>query len=126
MFVVAGLSLKNLQPRVWDAASPYRLIDLRAIMVSYGEFHQMPACRNAAMNSGLREFLGVPRHIKIFLDNGAFYFSRSKGEANQREYRNFIRRAKPDWYPIRFDAIPTPQMTPAKQRPCYEQTMRLN
>ena len=95
-------------------------------MVSYGEFHQMAACRRMAMKDGLRKYLGAPEHVRIFLDNGAFYFLRNKGEADQRGYREFIRRAKPDWYPVRFDAIPTPQMTPHEQRVCYERTMQLN
>ena len=37
MLVVAGLSLKNLEPRVWDANSPYHLPGLKAVMVSYGD-----------------------------------------------------------------------------------------
>ena len=41
--IIAGLSLKNLNPRVWAPASPYHLPNLRAVMVSYAEFHQMPA-----------------------------------------------------------------------------------
>src|SRR5437762_1408652 len=110
MLVVPGLSLKNLHPRVWDPSSEYYLPALRAIMVSYGDFHQMPRCHDAAVKYGLRKFLSAPAHVQIFLDNGAFYFSRKKGEAGQRKYREFILRAKPDWYPVRFDAIPTPQM----------------
>jgi 7-cyano-7-deazaguanine tRNA-ribosyltransferase len=95
-------------------------------MVSYGDFHQMPACHDATVKNGLRKFLSAPTHVQIFLDNGAFYFARKKGEADQRKYREFILRGKPDWYPIRFDAIPMPQMSARKQRACYEQTMRFN
>jgi 7-cyano-7-deazaguanine tRNA-ribosyltransferase len=95
-------------------------------MVSYGDFHKMPAHHNAAVRHGVREFLVAPAHIQIFLDNGAFYFARNKGEPSQRKYREFIRRAKPDWYPVRFDAIPIPQMTAREQRACYERTMRFN
>jgi hypothetical protein len=95
-------------------------------MVSYGDFHQIPACHNAAVKYGLRKFLSAPAHVQIFLDNGAFYFARKKGEAGQRKYREFILRAKPDWYPVRFDAIPMPQMSARKQWTCYERTMRFN
>jgi 7-cyano-7-deazaguanine tRNA-ribosyltransferase len=126
MLIVAGLSLKNLHPRVWDPQSPYYLPALRAVMVSYGDFHQMPTCRRAAMQDGLRQFLGVPDGVKIFLDNGAFYFMKNKGEADQRNYREFVRTAKPDWYPVRFDAIPTPQMRRPQQQACYERTMVVN
>jgi tRNA-guanine family transglycosylase len=95
-------------------------------MVSYGDFHQMPASHAAVVKHGLRKFLGAPTHVQLFLDNGAFYFSRKNGEAAQRKYREFILRAKPDWYPVKFDAIPMPQMSVRKQRACYEQTMRFN
>jgi hypothetical protein len=95
-------------------------------MVSYGDFHQMPGCHAAAVKDGLRKFLGAPPHVQIFLDNGAFFFARKNGEAGQRKYREFVRRAKPNWFPVRFDAIPMPQMSATKQRACYEQTMRFN
>ncbi len=74
MLVVAGLSLKNLQPSVWDTNSPFHLPDLRAVMVSYADFHRMPARRRAAMERGLHEYLGIPEETKVYLDNGAFYF----------------------------------------------------
>ena len=67
MLVVAGLSLKNLEPRVWEPTSEFHLPALSAVMVSYGEFHQMPARRKAAMDQGLRTYLGVPRGIEIYL-----------------------------------------------------------
>lgn len=41
--VVAGLSLRNLHPRVWDPQSPYYLPELRAVMVSYADFNRAPA-----------------------------------------------------------------------------------
>ncbi len=74
MLVIAGLSLKNLNPRVWDADSPYYLSNLRAVMVSYAEFHQMPAQRRRAMAEGLRTHLGIPDDTRVFLEDGAFYF----------------------------------------------------
>ena len=49
VLIVAGLSLKNLEPRVWDPESPFHLPTVAAVMVSYAEFHQMPARRAAAM-----------------------------------------------------------------------------
>ena len=45
--IVAGLSLKNLQPRVWDPSSEFYLSGLSAVMVSYAEFHRMKARRAA-------------------------------------------------------------------------------
>jgi 7-cyano-7-deazaguanine tRNA-ribosyltransferase len=126
MLIVAGLSLRNLHPRVWDPNSPYFLPSLRAVMVSYGEFHQMTAAMREAKKSGLRQFLQLPRSVKVYLDNGAFYFLRSGDEAERETYQEFVENAKPDWYPIAFDAIPTPQMSPAKQRMCFDSTMNAN
>ncbi len=126
MQVVAGLSLRNLHPRVWDPASPYFLPTLRAVMISYGEFHQMPARMEKAKEMGLRKYLGVPRHISIYLDNGAFYFLRAGGQGERKAYQEFVEKGRPDWYPMAFDVIPTPQMSNKKQRACYDATMEAN
>ena len=126
MLVVAGLSLKNLQPRVWDPQSPYFISGLQAVMVSYGDFHQMPNCLKRAKQLGLRKYLGVPKNVSIYLDNGAFYFLRSGEEAERRAYRSFVEKAKPDWYPMAFDVIPTPQMSNLRQQRCYDLTMDAN
>ena len=112
--------------RVWDPESPFYLADLTAIMVSYADFKLMPSRRGAAMRQGLREYLGVPNHISIYLDNGAFYFAANAGEPTADEYRQFIHRANPDWRPIRFDAIPAPQMAWQTQAACFRKTMAMN
>jgi 7-cyano-7-deazaguanine tRNA-ribosyltransferase len=126
VLIVAGLSLKNLHPRVWDSGSPYFLPSLSAVMVSYAEFHQMPVRRKAAMKTGLRDFLGIPERIAIYLDNGAFYFAAQAGEAPLDEYEEFVDAAKPDWKPIPQDYIPFPSMSRQKQRGCFDKTMRVN
>lgn len=126
MLIVAGLSLKNLHPRVWDRTSPYFLPSLQAIMVSYGEFHQMPAQMAKAKQLGLRKYLGVPPNLSVYLDNGAFYFLRAGGQAERKAYQEFVEKAKPDWYPIAFDVIPTPQMSNTKQQSCFDSTMDAN
>jgi 7-cyano-7-deazaguanine tRNA-ribosyltransferase len=126
MLIVAGLSLKNLKPRVWDPKSPYFLRSLQAVMVSYGEFHQMPAQLEKAKRLGLREYLGVPPNISIYLDNGAFYFLRGGGQPERKAYQEFVEKAKPDWYPVAFDVIPTPKMSNARQRQCFDLTMDAN
>jgi hypothetical protein len=125
MLIVAGLSLKNLEPRVWDPKSSFYIPDLAAVMVSYGEFHQMQSRRTAAMKLGLRAFLGIPEGIDVYLDNGAFFFG-STGDAPLAEYEEFVENAKPDWKPIPQDYIPFPSMTPQKQRGCFDKTMRIN
>jgi hypothetical protein len=126
VLIVAGLSLKNLEPRVWDPNSPFHIPALSAVMVSYGEFHQMQARRNAAMEVGLRAYLGVPKEVGIYLDNGAFFFGTDEGAAPLKEYEEFVEKANPDWKPIPQDYIPFPSMTPQKQRGCFDKTMRAN
>ncbi len=129
MLVVAGLSLRNLHPRVWDEKSPYYLPNLKAVMLSYGEFHQMAARRKQVMKIGLHEYLGLskrPKSVRVYLDNGAFHFLRQNEETERKHYRDFVKKAKPDWYPIPFDSIPTPQMCNDDQRACFKRTMDIN
>lgn len=126
MLVVAGLSLKNLEPRVWDVADANYLPRLRAVMVSYGEFHRLPAARRIASTIGLRRFLSAPDHVKIYLDNGAFSFVGKSGPDHFAEYDEFVQAAKPDWWPIPRDFIPIPKMTASAQRACFDQTMAVN
>jgi 7-cyano-7-deazaguanine tRNA-ribosyltransferase len=124
--IVAGLTLKSLSPRVWDRSSDYYLPGLKAVMLSYADFHRMPAQRRRAMEQGIRAHLGIPKGIRVYLDNGAFYFLSRAGERPRREYEEFIERAAPDWRPIPQDYIPTPQMTASEQARCYRKTMRVN
>lgn len=124
--IVAGLSLKNLKPRVWDPESPYYLPGLTAVMVSYADFHQSPPQRKMAMRQTLRAYLGVPAHIRIYLDNGAFYFLDRDGGVPGNEYEEFVQAAKPDWYPIPQDFIPTPTMDDEAQLLCLRRTMEMN
>ena len=124
--IAAGLSLKNMKPAVWDKDSPYYLPLLQAVMVSYADFHSLRHRRKLAMQQGLHGCLGIPKTIKIFLDNGSFYFAGRDGETPAAEYEEFIRDAKPDWYPIPQDFIPTPKMNRGEQKKCFDRTMEVN
>ncbi len=126
MLVVAGLSLRNLHPRVWDPDSPFYLPNLHAVMVSYADFHRMPGRRRAAMERGLRAYLGVPDHVKVYLDNGAFSFLHQDGHTSYQDYEEFVAQACPDWWPIPRDYIPLPSMPKARQLQCFERTMAVN
>jgi 7-cyano-7-deazaguanine tRNA-ribosyltransferase len=95
-------------------------------MVSYADFHRMPAQRRAAMEQGLRAYLGVSEETRIYLDNGAFYFLSRGGDTPVEEYEEFVEQSRPDWYPIPRDYIPTPAMTEDQQRACFDQTMQIN
>jgi hypothetical protein len=124
--IVAGTTLKSIEPRVWDESSPYYLSQLQAIMFTYADFHRMPAARRRAMEQGLHASLGVPQQVKIFLDNGSFYFSMRGQAVPVAEYEEFVTAARPDWYPIPQDFIPTPNMEITEQRDCLTRTMDVN
>lgn len=123
---MAGLSLKNLKPRVWDPNSPHYLPSLRAVMVSYADFERMPARRTAAMREGLHTYLGIPEGVKVYLDNGSFYQLTKGGETSRKAYEQFIEQARPDWYAIPQDYIPTPFMSDEEQLACLRRTMEMN
>lgn len=126
MKIVAGLNLNSIEPRVWDPASDYHLSKLDTVMVSYAEFHRSPTRRNRAMEDGLHTSLNIPKRVKIYLDNGAFRFSRAGGEVPREDYVKFVEDAEPDWHVIPQDYIPSPHMSYYKQNKCLEQTMKAN
>lgn len=126
MLIVAGLTIRNLEPRVWDPGSPYHLPNLRAVMVSYAEFHRKPGARRAAMEQGLRRYLGAPKEVLVYLDNGAFSFLTHLEDAPIESYTEFAAAARPDWFPIPRDYIPTPHMSVAEKLDCFERTMAGN
>lgn len=126
MQVVAGLNLNSMKPRVWDKTSDYYLPSLQAVMVSYADFHRKPKHRKLAIEKGIREYLGVPEHIKVYLDNGAFYFIKRGGEIPRIDYEEFVNKAQPDWFPIPQEFIPTPKMTLEEQKDCFTRTMEIN
>jgi 7-cyano-7-deazaguanine tRNA-ribosyltransferase len=95
-------------------------------MLSYADFHHQPAQRRRAMELGIHASLRIPKGIKVFLDNGAFFFS-ARGEAVPfKEYEEFVEHARPCWKPVPRDFIPTPNMLLAEQRLCLNRTMRVN
>ncbi|KYC35709.1 hypothetical protein WA1_07845 [Scytonema hofmannii PCC 7110] len=126
MQIVAGISLKGIKPCVWDKNSPYYLPHLQAVMVSYAKFYQRPVLRRKVMEQSLRKYLGIPEEVKLYLDNGAFYFISRGGEISTNDYEEFVQGAKPDWCPIPQDFIPTPKMSLSQQKQCFNLTMKMN
>ena len=126
MLIVAGITLKSLEPRVWEPDSPYFLPDLKAVMLSYADIHQFPRMRERMMAEGIHGALKIPETISVFLDNGAFGFSRRGEEAPVKEYKEFVASAKPDWKPVPQDFIPTPSMSIEDQHNCLRRTMAVN
>ena len=93
MEIVAGLNLTSIKPRVWDASvCTYHLPKVNAVMVSYAQFHESPTRRERAMTKGLHISLEIPNQIKIYLDNGAFKFSRAGGEVPRDAYKEFVEK----------------------------------
>jgi hypothetical protein len=123
--IVAGLNF-NKEPRVWNPNSPYYLPHLKAVMVSYAEFDQSPTRRQRAMTEELHTFLDIPQETEIYLDNGAFSFLKRSKEVSRQEYEDFVKQAKPNWYAIPQDYIPTPRMSDEEQLECLRRTMQVN
>jgi hypothetical protein len=126
MLIVAGTTLKQLEPRVWDPNSQYYLRKLRAIMVSFAEFQSAKTLREKALKEGIHKALGTPEGVRVYLDNGAFSNIRSGESPDSRAYWKFAKAVKPDWYPIPADFIPLPSMTHAEQYRCFKKTMYYN
>ncbi len=126
MEIVAGLHLASIKPRVWDANSSYHLDNLHAVMISYMYFHQSPIRRRRALEMGLHASLDIPESVSIYLDNGAFRFSRDGIEVPRQDYEEFVELTKPDWYAIPQDYIPMPNMSDEKQLECLQRTMKVN
>ncbi len=78
------------------------------------------------MREGIHAALGIPAHIKVFLDNGAFGLSRKGLEIFAEDYEEFVAEAKPDWKPVPQDFIPAPSMSLYKQEICLRRTMEVN
>jgi hypothetical protein len=125
MEIVAGLSLKNLQPRVWDRESPDHTRRLAAVMLSFDEFRRRPAMLRQALAKGLFSTLGVPADtsLHIYLDNGAFAYHKRNDEPAIAEYLQFVRAVKPTWYPVPADYIPLPNQSSYHQRRLFERTV---
>lgn len=126
MKIVAALNLNSIEPRVWDTVSDYHLSELDAVMVSYAYFHQNSTRRRRVMEEGLHASFGIPESMSIYLDNGAFKFSRVGCEVPREDYVKFVEEAEPDWYVIPQDYIPSPPMSYYKQNKCLEKTMTVN
>lgn len=125
MEVVAGLSLKNLRPRVWDPGSAEHVRRVTAVMLSFDEFRRRSAVLQRAAADGLHSILGVPSSssLRVYLDNGAFACLRRGDEPAVAEYLQFVAQVKPAWYPVPADYIPLPSEARARQQRLFQRTI---
>lgn len=126
MLLVAGVNIKNPVPQFWDPESPYHLPGIKALMVSFAEFSGYRSRLEAVRKTGLRKYLKIPKDVQVFLDNGAFHTLTKGLEFKSKEYRDFVKDAKPDWYPIPVEHIPHPSMKKSAQEKLYKATMVYN
>jgi 7-cyano-7-deazaguanine tRNA-ribosyltransferase len=123
MEVVAGLSLKNLRPRVWDRRSPEFVRKLTAVMISFDEFRRLPSLLARATDGGFPAVLGGGEGVRVFVDNGAFACLRRGDEPAVAEFREFVRRTSPAWYPVPADFIPRPTDSRRRQKDLFQRTI---
>ena len=124
MEVVAGLSLKNLRPRVWDRRSPEFVPRLKAVMLSYDEFGRRPALCRGAMAGGFPAVLGPgAAGVKVYLDNGAFACLLAGREPAVEAFKGFVEAARPAWYPVPADFIPRPSDSKRRQGELFRKTV---
>lgn len=125
MEVVAGLTLKNWRPRVWDRDSPEFVPRLRAVMLSFDEFRRRPLLHRRAMDGGLAAVLGpgAAEGLRLYLDNGAFACLARGHEPDIEEYRRFAAAVRPTWCPVAADFIPRPSDSRRRQKALFERTL---
>ena len=122
MEVVAGLSLKNMRPRVWDRRSLDYLPRLGAVMLSFDEFRRRPVVHRLATAGGFAAVLGAAS-VRVYLDNGAFSCLRRGTEPAVEQFRDFVRATSPPWYPVPADFIPRPTDSTRRQKELVDRTI---
>jgi 7-cyano-7-deazaguanine tRNA-ribosyltransferase len=120
--VVAGLSLKNMRPRVWDRQSPDHIPRLGAVMMSFDEFRRRPVVHRLATAGGFASVLGTSS-VRVYLDNGAFSCLTRGTEPAVDQFRDFVRATTPAWYPVPADFIPRPTDSQRRQKELVDRTI---
>jgi 7-cyano-7-deazaguanine tRNA-ribosyltransferase len=122
--VVAGLSLKNWRPRVWDRSSPEFVPRLTAVMLSFDEIRRRPVLHRRAVAEGLGAVLGRDEaSLRVYVDNGAFACLGRGDEPDVEGFRRFVGAVRPAWYPVPADYIPRPTDSEPRQRVLFERTL---
>lgn len=129
MEVVAGLTLKNMRPRVCEERSPEFMPGLTAVMLSFDEIRRRPKTRRRILAEGLHSIFGIKsddirgKRLRIFVDNGAFACLRRGDEPAVAEFREFVGATTPTWYPVPADYIPLPSYSRKRRRDLFRKTV---
>lgn len=105
MQIAVGFPLRWPIP-VWRRSGPLALRGAASVMVSFGELRQRASIYESCLRVGLKAHFRVSGDV--FLDNGAFRLNRLGQRPDIDAYVAFVRRTRPDWYPVPFDYMPTP------------------
>jgi 7-cyano-7-deazaguanine tRNA-ribosyltransferase len=108
----------------WSSSSLYQIPEVTALMVSFGEIHNRAHLLRGSCREGLGQHLGFPG--QVFLDNGSFALPQRRIGHRIEEYVGYVRRAKPDWYPVPIDYIPSPSLGAAAARRLADKTATIN
>jgi 7-cyano-7-deazaguanine tRNA-ribosyltransferase len=123
LLIVVGFPLRWPIP-VWRSDHALGLPGVTSVMVSFGELQQRPLTYQSCLRQGLRRWFRVSG--EVFLDNGAFRLNRLGARPDISGYVAFVRQARPQWYPVPFDYMPTPAHSRALQRRKIRQTNSIN
>jgi hypothetical protein len=121
--IVAGTQLKA-KVDFWTAGTLNHVSGVDALMLSFGEILQRRTRLDALEKIGLGEYLGFRGHI--FLDNGSYTMLGGGLKPPIAEYVRFVRHAKPDWFPVPVDYVPSPSASRKLARRLAEQTAEIN
>jgi hypothetical protein len=121
--LVVGTQLRA-NVNFWTAGTASYVGGVEALMVSFAEMIERRGIMVAVAKSGLGHHLRF--RGDIFLDNGSYTMLRDGGKPRIDEYVDFVARAKPDWFPVPVDYLPSPSNSRLVARRLAEKTARIN
>ena len=90
---------------------PYYIQDIDGVIFSYEHVVNSPRKYQRLWKRGIREIYRIPKHVKLFLDNGSFGFSSKGYSGSLRAYEVWAQKMEPDWKPMPRDFIPWIEMS---------------
>jgi len=108
----------------WAAGTATYVEGIDAIMVSFAEIVSRKWKSTRDNPADLKGHLGF--NGEVFLDNGCYTLLRKGQEPSVKDYVRFIKEAKPDWFPVPIDYVPSPSSSLREARQLAERTARMN